>query len=67
VCVFLHGKNADKTKQFITDHFIREGFSKTTIYRILKRKESGIGYIGRLGSGRPAKYSANLVYLKLSV
>ena len=38
-------KHHDKTKKFIADNFLSEGVSKATIYRILKRKESGIGYM----------------------
>ena len=48
-------KNPNDTKKSIIDHFVKEGESKSTIYDIIKRKESGFGYIRRVGTGRPAK------------
>ncbi len=48
-------KHKDKSKKFIVDHFISEGVSKSTIYSILKRKESGTDFNRRVGSGRTAK------------
>jgi transposase len=47
-------KHKDKTKKFIADHFMSEEVSESTIYDILKRKESGSDYIRLAGSGRPA-------------
>jgi transposase len=58
-------KNKDKTKKFIADHFKSEGVSKSTIYSLLKRKESGSDYIRRVGSGRPAKIFNESGLLKL--
>ena len=48
-------KNPNQTKKLIVDHFVNEGQSKSTIYDIIKRKESGSSDIRRVGSGRPAK------------
>ena len=48
-------KNPNQTKKLIVDHFVNEGHSKSTIYDIIKRKESGFSDIRRVGSGRPAK------------
>ena len=48
-------KNQDKTKKFIADHFIGLGEFKSTIYRIIKRREQGFDYNRRIGSGRPAR------------
>ena len=48
-------KNPNQTKKLIVDHFVNEGHSKSTIYDIIIRKESGFSDIRRVGSGRPAK------------
>ena len=48
-------KNPNQTKRLIVDHFVNEGQSKSTIYDIIKRKESGSSDIRSVGSGRPAK------------
>lgn len=58
-------KNPDETKKSIVDHFLKEGESKSTIYDIIKRKESGFGYIRRIGSGRPAQIFNKRALLKL--
>lgn len=48
-------KNPNEPKKSVVAHFMKEGESKSTIYDIIKRKESGFGYIRRVGSGRPPK------------
>ena len=55
-------KHHDKPKKFISDHFMSEGVSKTTIYRTLKGGEQGFEYIRRVDL---LEYSINLVYAKL--
>ena len=58
-------KHKDKTKKFIVDHFLSEGVSKSTIYDITKRKESGGDHIRRIGSGRPARIFHKTALVKL--
>ena len=45
----------DKPKSFIINHFSCEGHARSTLYRILKRKENGISALRKKGSGRISK------------
>ena len=47
--------NLDAEKSFIANHFIMEGQPRSTIYDIIKRKESSKPAERKVGSGRPAK------------
>lgn len=62
---FYMEKNPHDNKKSIVDHFVKEGESKSTIYDIIKRKESGFSYIRRVGSGRPARIFSKSDILKL--
>ena len=48
-------KNKIKGKRFTVDHFCNEGESKSTIYDIIKRFESGKSAMDKKSSGRPLK------------
>ena len=43
-------------KKFTIDHFIREGESKSTMYNIINRSESGKPSKHQQGGGRPSKF-----------
>lgn len=45
----------EMTSASIVEHFKLEGYTRSTLYDILKRKEKNIGVNRRVGSGRPAK------------
>lgn len=47
--------HTDKPKCFIVNHFLEEGVARSTLYKILKRKENGISHLRKSGSGRVAK------------
>jgi transposase len=58
-------KNHDKGKKFTADHFISEGVSKSTIYDIMKRFESGASVYDKKSSGRPPKIFTKRAKAKL--
>ena len=50
-----YGKNRDLGKKVTVAHFVSEGVSKSTIYDILSRCDSGESVLDRKRSGRPSK------------
>ena len=38
----FHEKNCDKPKTFTVNHFKAEGVPRSTLFKVLKRKEDGI-------------------------
>ena len=52
---FYYEKNRSHGKKFTVDHFLSEGVSKSTIYDILRRCDSGGSVLDRKSSGLPPK------------
>ena len=52
---FYYEKNRSHGKKFTVDHFLSEGVSKSTIYDILRRCDSGGSVLERKSSGLPPK------------
>ncbi len=58
--VYLYyDKNRALGKKMIVDHFVNEGSSKSTIYDILRRFDSGGSVLDKKSSGRPPKIFTN--------
>ena len=52
-------------KSYVANHFIAEGFAKTTVYRIIALVENEKSLERKIGSGRPAKFSTKPMIKRL--
>ena len=48
--------HSGKPKSFIVNHFTCEGYARSTLYRILKRKKNVTSHLRKAGTGRIEKH-----------